>query len=445
MARVKKISIKNIMGIEELEFEPGGAVTVVQGGNGSGKTSVLEALRSVVQGGHDATLLRHGAESGEVVWVFDDDVEVRKRITPTTSDLTGRHPTMGRISAAQTYLRGLTDQLSVNPVEFLTAKDRAAKLLEAMPLRVELSVLQEALDGTGMEVPRLLGERHALEAIAGASKIVFDERTGENRLAKDQRTTAEQLQGSLPRGFESPTVLENQLHDSEGAHRDAERTLTQAIEAVNAETEKRIAGIREEMHRQVQALQGQIHQIEQLAQQQIEDARTAGAHTREDLMLDGRPRVNQLGAQVEQLREQLKAADRYENTKSLLDQARAKAERAQARSEALTAALERLALLRSHVAKQLPIPGVEIRDGEVYRGDVPFPRLNHAEQIKLAVEVAKLRAGDCPLVCVDGLECLDEPTFGLLVAALQESGLQVIVTRVAPDGSPLKVETAAHA
>ena len=64
--RVAHVRISNILGIEEIEFAPGG-FTEVSGGNGAGKTSVLEAIRAALRGGNDATLLRNGADRGEIV------------------------------------------------------------------------------------------------------------------------------------------------------------------------------------------------------------------------------------------------------------------------------------------------------------------------------------------------------------------------------------------
>ena len=47
MSRCTQIEVVNIMGIEQLKFVPGN-VTIVSGRNGAGKTSVLEAIRSVL-------------------------------------------------------------------------------------------------------------------------------------------------------------------------------------------------------------------------------------------------------------------------------------------------------------------------------------------------------------------------------------------------------------
>ena len=140
--KVQKIKISNILGITELEFTPEG-FNEISGPNGTGKTSVLEAIKSVVaHSGHDATLLRKGADKGEVVLVLDDGTELAKRVTPKSSPLT---VTQGgsKVAKPTDVIRQLTDLLSVNPVDFLRApkKDRVRVLLETMPLEADTEKL----------------------------------------------------------------------------------------------------------------------------------------------------------------------------------------------------------------------------------------------------------------------------------------------------------------
>lgn len=99
---------------------------------------------------------------------------------------------------------------------------------------------------------------------------------------------------------------------------------------------------------------------------------------------------------------------------------------AERQSESLTAIdaykMERLS--------NLPIPGLTVVDGEIQRDGVPFDRLNTAQQVEVAVEVAKLRAGALGIICVDGLELLDSKTFDAFRERALESGLQLFVSRV---------------
>lgn len=463
--RVNRIRIRNILGIEELDIRPG-KVTVIEGANASGKTSALEALKAVFKGGHDATLIRRGAKEGEVVLeIGPDDVEVTKKVRPLTSSLEARHPTMGKISASQTWLNGLVDALSVNPIEFLVASDRARKLLEAMPLELPRERLQEAMEGTGLEAPAPSGRVHALELIDSARKIVYDERTGVNRVAKEQRTTAEQLRASLPAGAGEADQA-NHVGALERRQKDLERKLAGEVSRIDVEVEKQvsrvnaqlaevtgdlkdrirdaereaeeeIARIRERLQATKERINAEIESLEHEAETQVEQLRADAVSSKEDLQIEVQPEINKLEAAIGAARERAKAAERDANTRRMVEEARAKAEAHEAKSRVLTSALERLDALKGGLLEALPIEGVTIQDGEVHRYGIPFPRLNTAEQIKLCVEVAKLRAGKLSLVCVDGLERLDDPTFDLFVQELVSSGLEAVVTRVTE--GPLKV------
>ena len=109
-------------------------------------------------------------------------------------------------------------------------------------------------------------------------------------------------------------------------------------------------------------------------------------------------------------------------------------------AERQTAALAALDQYKSDLLASLPIPGLEVRDGEVFRDDVPFDRLNTAQQVDVAVEIAKLRAGELGVICVDGLELLDSKALQAFRDRALDSGLQLFITRVA-DGDELSINS----
>jgi recombinational DNA repair ATPase RecF len=113
------------MGISELEFQPG-AVTVISGGNASGKSSVIEAITAVKNGGHDPTLLRIGEEEGEVLFLLSDGTEIRERITQAKSTLSVKAPEFGAISKPKTFIDRLNGQLEPRRVPHVHVARAAA-------------------------------------------------------------------------------------------------------------------------------------------------------------------------------------------------------------------------------------------------------------------------------------------------------------------------------
>lgn len=63
--RITKVDISEFLGIKSLVFEPN-KITYITGGNGAGKTSVLEAIKSALGGGGNrASLMRDGSDMSE--------------------------------------------------------------------------------------------------------------------------------------------------------------------------------------------------------------------------------------------------------------------------------------------------------------------------------------------------------------------------------------------
>jgi len=424
--QVSKIKISNILGIESLEIEPG-KFTAITGRNGSGKTSTLEAIKCALKGGHDATLLRNGAEVGEVVLVLDDGSKIRKRVTPTESKLTMIDADGERSKSAATDIKRLIDALSVNPIEFLAVprKQQIAALLEAMPLRADVAKLAEII---GQRVAPEFAEAHAFDAIEAVHLQVFEMRTGANRAIKEKNGTIAQLEAAIPDALVDldavdETALEAAIADIDSA-RDTELARVDAkLAGMEPTWEARIA----ELTAQIDAVKNERVDVRARAEKQRQV-------TRDKAATDKQPITDSLNL----IRLNRDAAAKARATRETIDKMHADLEALKTEADGYTEALDRLAAYRSELLESLPIKGLSVRDGEIYFGDVVFDRLNSAEQVKVAVEVAKLRAGTLGLVCVDGIERLDPEEFEAFREQAIASGVQLVVTRVG-DG-PLAVE-----
>lgn len=421
--QISHIKINSILGIDQLEFSPHG-FTQISGPNGTGKTSVLEAIKSVLQIGHDATLLRKGAEKGEVVLLLDDGMELSKSVTGAGSTTTVRRDGK-KIARPAEAIKALTDSLSVNPVDFLLApkKDRVKALLEAMPLEADTEHLAEL---AGIPVKAQPG-LHALHVINMVYQQVYDERTGTNRAVREKDATIKQLEAAVP---PAPQGVEG-----------GEEELLQAIQNADlsrATTMGRIDNKLDGLRRDAQAA---IDAIRAKAQADI-DAVNAELKENEGKAAAARIAANdKFAATVAPLRQQLaiirndrEAAGRRKQTLDTIATMRTELETLTADAAAQTQALEAIEQYKNELLNSLPIPGLEVRDGEIYRNGVPFDRLNTAQQVEVAVEIAKLRAADLGVVCVDRIECLDSDSLAAFKAAALESGLQLFITRVADDG-----------
>lgn len=449
--KVSKIKINSILGIEHLEIEPGKLVEI-SGANGTGKTSVLDAIRCALSGGHDATLLRQGATEGEVVLVLEDGVEISKRITADKSDTVVRHPEFGKITKTAAYLKKLSDALSLNPVEFLTApsKDRVNILLEAIPMTVTADQLREipaiALQGIDLD-------KHALTVIGQIGKALYDLRTGVNRAAKEKAATAKQMTETLP--AEAPEGdWKDQLETLTGEFKELQRITSAQVSACKqthgAEVEKAKAGFMEqkqaillETERDIEKIRADAAIAIGIAEEKRNKAVDEILHAMDaelsKMEAEFRPKNADLNERIGQARTMIEQHAKAESTRTFITQLTEEANKLDAEASKLTHALGRLEILKSNLLEKLPIEGLSVEDGEIKLGGIAFDRVNESKRIRLAIEIAKLRAGSLGLVAVDGLERLDPKTFATFKKEAAKSGLQFVISRVSE--GPLSIES----
>jgi chromosome segregation ATPase len=431
--KIALVKIKNFMGIDELEFAPDGKLTEITGKNGKGKTSILEAIKSIT-GASDATLLRKGADKGEVVLVLDDGMELITKVTAAGSSKSVMQDGK-KVPKPTDVIRSLTDLLSVNPVEFLTARkqDRVTVLLESMPIELDLAKLSAA---AGTEITAQAGV-HPLALIELVRKQVFEDRTGTNRAVKEKDATINQMSLALPDVPEGVTGNEAELADQ----------LEEARAKAAAENERittKIDGIRKERQAEIDKLradaQEAIDKIKADAQAAIADVQAALADfegkaarqkelTKERFAATAGP-INQTLTAMKVNRD---AFARREQTQAIIEQMKVELVDLERDVAAQTQAIAKIDAYKAELVNNLPIPGLEVIDGEVTRNGIVFDRLNTAQQVDIAIEIAKLRAGELAIACIDNFEMLDPEAFEEFKARAEESNLQLFVTRVTGD------------
>lgn len=436
---ITNLKISNILGFESLEFAAG-QFNVISGRNGEGKTSVLESIRAAVEGGNDATLLRKGQKEGEIVMLLDDGVSIRRRVTEDATSTQVREVGGKLANKPVDRLRTLVDLTSVNPIDFLraTKKDRARVLLEAMPLTADRARLAEM---AGMTV-NFADTTHALTVIDGYRKAVYDNRTGTNRAVTEKEGTINQLNGALP------SLVEGAVEGNESSLQVQIDEADRALEAERTRIDTKLAGLRAELQEGLDA-STLIYDADMAALRQKMTDRTAAFNAdvsgrkeafkaTEGIAMAARQKkadvhgtlVAPLRTQQAVFRSSREGAARRSATLENITLMEAQLATLRADVIKQTAAIESIDLYKNELLASMPIPGIEIIDGEVWRNGVHFDRLNTAQQVGIAFEVAKLRAGSLNIMCVDGLELLDSKSFEAFRKHAVTSGMQLFISRV---------------
>lgn len=438
--KIARIKIQNFLGIDSLEFTPGGFNEIV-GPNGVGKTSILEAIKSATGSGHDATLLRHGAEKGEVVLVLDDGTEIQERLTPsrTVRDVTRDGKKLTKPTDA---IKALTDMLSVNPVEFLTApkKDRVRVLLETMPITLDAERLAKI---SGIEVTAAEGS-NALAVINHIRQQVYDDRTGTNRAVTEKESTINQLRVALPDapgGVEGDEdELRSQLEQAQATMRAEHNRIDGKLVGLKEISASKVQALRDEARAKIDAINAELQTAIDAERAALAENEAKAARVRQKATDTCSAATQPLAAAIQAIASNRDAAAKRKATLETIAQMEEDKNTLAEDAARQTKALADIDAYKIELLASLPIPGLEVRDGDLFRDGVQFDRLNTAQQVDIAVEVARLRAGDLSIVCVDRLECLDPPTLEAFREKTQAAGLQLFVTRVNGEEFAVKTE-----
>lgn len=425
--RLQSVQIKNVKGIESLSIQAG-SVTVIAGENGAGKSSVIDAISAIFEGGHDASLIRHGADKAEVVLTLDDGVTIRKRITPKDSTLEVRTEDGGIVKAPANYVKRLADSFAFDPIGLLEAKpkERAAWLLKHGGITFSADEVNAAV---GVPVVRQAIDLERLESIRAGK---YSERTDVNRRLRDLQGAISEQRAMLPKAMDTDWVSEQERIEEEIA---AKRSLLQHIAlevakatsgekmAAQAEAERKIEEIRRE-------LQAEMDRINTKATELLQ-AETAPINA--DIV--------DLSAELAGARAKADEQKRAAGVKAVIERNQIQYQEQLALEGALNRTLKALDQLKLSKLAEIPIPDLDIKDGEIFIAGVPFDHLNTQAQMYTVIRAAKLALGELPLMVIDRAESLDAERFAELSEAVAEAGLQMIAARVT-DG-PLKIEVAA--
>jgi DNA repair ATPase RecN len=443
--KIKKFSTLNWMGAPDAEYKPG-ALTILSGKNGSGKTSIVAALQYAVGSGHDPSVIRVGAEVAKVEIQTDDDTTIKIRVTPksTTRDITdakGR-----KITRQAEFIKSIVSSLSLDPVALLSMppREQMNAIIAAAPLRVTVQDLTfvpvKALEGISLDA-------HALEVLEQIRKHIYDDRTGINRVFKDKNATIEEMKRALPE--DAP----------EGNWDDVLKRSTQSFQAVQKEKQKRalciIDDARKAEEAQAELFRAKRESIKEQAQTAIDKIRTdseisiqkhqaerdhklaAIANDKDGALkaaeAEYQPKIIALTTQAAHARAMAEQHAKAESTREFIALQEQQAKQAEQNAEKLTGVLGKLESLKKTLASSLPVPGLEITEAGLTLDGIPFQRVNKAKQIQVALTLAKLQAGELGLIVIDDMEHLDSKSFEAFRQAAEASGLQFVAARVTDD------------
>ena len=464
--KTTKIVIKNLFGIREAALD--GRSVELAGPKGSGKTSVLDAIRYALTNRSDRDYIIHqGADEGEIIIETDTGLSIDRKTRTTKADTVKvRDGSMLQTRPAE-FLSGIFTPLQLNPVAFtqLSRQEKNRVILSLIDFAWDMNWIKEQFG----EIPQGVDySKHILEVLSdiqAESGIYFQSRQNLNRDIRNKQAFIADIAKDIPPRYDAarweayPTREKYQeLERIREANSRIERakSFREGFDAkkrgLEAERAIQLTAIEQDISAQREAITGDIQRMEAqiaaarekldgLAQRRKEREELEDARFRESLAKLERDvgvadqyaeqevqDTSALSAELdeaEQMRSHLNEYRRMRDMQTELDELTA-------RSQALTDKIELARELPATILAQatIPVEGLTVEDGVPLIHGLPISNLSDGELLELCVDITVSKPGQLGIILVDGAERLDSVSRERLYAKCKAKGLQLIATRV---------------
>lgn len=409
--KIIQLRAENFKRLKVVEITPDGALVQITGVNGSGKTSVLDAIESALAGGKHLPdePIRRGERSATIRLDLGD-VTVTRRFTPKDSSLIVEAASGARFPEPQRMLNDLISSISFDPLTF--ARSEAVKQLEMLKRVVTIDI--------------------DLDVLAGKRQRDYDARTEANREATRLRGQASGITvpPDLPDAPVSVDDLITAIEEAGTVNTEIETRKTRRVEAAAAvaagkasaqERRDRAASLRAQalelddqvasMEKKAAELQDRIDKAPALPEPvdtapirlQIETARHTNAG------IEARVRRNDIEAQAKTQED---------------------------KSAALTTAIDGYDVAKAEAIARanMPVPGLSLGEGMVLYNGLPFSQASGAEQLRVSVAIAMAGNPKLRVLRIQHGNDLDAAGLRLLREIVEKNDFQCWIEQVDESG-----------
>ena len=426
-----------------------GAVNLVIGENGQGKTTILDSVRSMFEGGSDPDMIRNGAESGTITITLSNGYSATKKITKEGYDLKVRNADGGIVKRPAEYMKALAPGLAFDPIAFLDSepKERAAFLLRTLPLTFSADEVNAALI-----VPKLTTDAN-LQRVNELRDGVYEERRALNASVRDLEGTIADMAKALPTEDDKDWGAERERVEREigeiagkitATKAQIELDLTQLKGVIDEASDNEADGIRQQiatLQLKIATLQLKIREIHDgaAAEKVALDKEAAAVIAFETAYLESQRAT--LSLDLGTVRQRADQAQQSVGVRKAIADRRETLKGHVSREMRLTKSIKDLDALKVAKLKELPIKGLDLRMAKatpvILIDGIPLERLNRQQQIFVAIQAVSQSSGTLPLILCEVAE-LSDVHLNELTEVASSAGLQLILARWA-NGEPLQV------
>lgn len=467
--KITKIRIKNLFGITETELD--GRNIEVTGTNGTGKTSIIDAIKFALTNDSERDyVIKQGENEGEIIVETDTGLYIDRKKRTGKADYKSIKDGGKNISGPEAMLKNLFTQLQIDPVAFIQMdkKEQNRLILDLIEFDWDLNWIKEQFG----EIPRDVNyEQNILQVlndIQAEDGHYYKTRQDINRSLRTQIAFIEKIAETIPDGYDAEKWEKYDLGDTYRRIEQAKATngkierakifkdsydnKVRGYEAekeiaVSAEKDK-IAAERDELTSSIEKLKAEIKAAEDKLSGlngKLEDkiALAEGQFKEKMAKLDSDIKTADEYIGMEPIdttadEDEVRTAEamkKHLNEYRRMETMRKECEGLKAQTKELTGKIELARHLPGQILEEatLPVEGLTVENGQPLIKGLPVSNLSEGEKLELCVDVALSKPNNLQIILIDGAERLSDKNREKLYKKCKDKGLQFIATKTTND------------
>lgn len=474
--KITKIKIKSLFGISE--YEADGKNVELAGKNGTGKTSVIDAIRYALTNSSDRDyIIKNGETEGEIYIEMDNGLSIDRKARTAMTDYKSVKQNGNVVTSPEAFLKSIFTPLQLSPMEFISMdkKTQNATILDMIQYDWSLETIKEWFG----EIPRDVNYEQnilaVLNDIQAENGYYFMHRQDVNRDIKAKKAVIADIGAALPIDYDGERwEKENlsELYTEIEQIRKENETIEKAqrlrdshdakIRGFQATKEVALAALDREMGQEEKNIESELSSLrERIKALEEKKAGLSGIKADKTKVIESEYETSVAKYEAEQasyaeyadketkpVDELLAKANETEKMKWHINEWRRmlsiqkEVEELQEESRSLTEKIELARSLPGIILEtaQIPIEGLSVKDGIPLINGLPVSNLSEGEKLDLCIDVAIQNPAGLQIILIDGTEKLSEENRNRLYEKCRAKGLQFIATRTTDDNDLTVIE-----
>ncbi len=463
--KITKIKIKNLFGIKETELD--GRNIEVTGTNGTGKTSIIDAIKLALTNSSERDyVIKQGENEGEIIIETDTGLYIDRKKRTGKADYSSIKDAGKDVAGPKAMLKTLFTPLQIDPVAFIQMdkKEQNRLILDLIEFDWDLNWVKEQFGELPQDVNYEQNILQVLNDIQSENGYYYKMRQDINRDLRNKKTFFEEIAESIPADYDAEKWEKYDLGDTYRRIEQAKETngrierakifkdsYDNKVRGYEAEKEIAISAEKDKIAKERDELSASVERFK--AEIKAAEDKLSG--------LDGKLKdkveiaEGQYREKLAKLDADVKVADEYINKDPIdttADEDEVRTAEAMKKylneykrmmslqedcfllkeeSKKLTEKIELARNLPGRILEEatLPVEGLTVEEGVPLINGLPISNLSEGEKLELCVDVALTKPNSLQIILIDGAERLSDENREKLYQKCKEKGLQFIATR----------------